>query len=152
MPTGKSAKDRYLFPALWLTEINNSPSAATTTRSDRSSPRRPTPRFEARPQLLSTGLYHLGFVNYQLAEEGRAESEYLKDSSSSRNVPRYQEGNYQEQAHEETFSQSGANSTFNSPLTLGGECGLRQIRKRFSDGFYPLLHNVVACAGSFESS
>ena len=64
----KLRRERYLVSALWLNGINNS-MRGNFSQADRSL-RAVLPHIRGNAQLLSTGLYHLGYVNYQLAEKG----------------------------------------------------------------------------------
>ena len=64
----KLRRERYLVSALWLNGINSS-LRGNFAQADRSL-RAVLPHIRTNGQLLSTGLYHLGYVNYQLAEKG----------------------------------------------------------------------------------
>ena len=91
----KLRKERYLVSALWLNGINNS-LRGNYAQADRSL-RAVLPHIRGNAQLLSAGLYHLGYVNYQLAEKGEPNRvfEGLKYFQECTLI----KGNYQEQAH-----------------------------------------------------
>lgn len=63
-----SKRDRYLGHALWMNGIISS-TLGQFSQADRSL-RAAIPYMRANPKLLSSGLYHLGYVNYRLAEAG----------------------------------------------------------------------------------
>jgi tetratricopeptide (TPR) repeat protein len=90
----KLRKDRYTVPALWLNGITNS-LRNNFSQADRAL-RAVLPYIRGNPQLLSTGLYHLGYVNYQLAEKGEPNRvfEALKFNQECAQI----KSNYQEQA------------------------------------------------------
>ena len=91
----KIRRERYLVSALWLNGVNNS-LRGNYVQADRSL-RAVLPYIRSNTQLLSAGLYHLGYVNYQLAEKGEPNRvfEGLKYFQECTQV----KGNYQEQAH-----------------------------------------------------
>lgn len=64
----KLRQERYLFQSLWSNGIISS-MRGNYHRADRSL-RAVLPFVRSNPQMLSTALYHLGYVNYQLAEKG----------------------------------------------------------------------------------
>jgi tetratricopeptide (TPR) repeat protein len=90
----KLRRERYLLPALWLNGISNS-LRGNFAQADRSL-RAVLPSIRSNPTLLSTGLYHLGYVNYQLAEKGEPNRvfEGLKFFQECAQI----KSNYQEQA------------------------------------------------------
>ena len=90
----KLRRERYLVSALWLNGINNS-LRGNYSVADRSL-RAVLPFIRGNAQLLSAGLYHLGYVNYQLAEKGEPNRvfEGLKYFQECMQI----KGNYQEQA------------------------------------------------------
>ena len=90
----KLRRERYLVSALWLNGINSS-LRGNFAQADRSL-RAVLPSIRGNAQLLSAGLYHLGYVNYQLAEKGEPNRvfeglKYFQECSLIRS-------NYQEQA------------------------------------------------------
>ena len=91
----KLRRERYLVSALWLNGVNNS-LRGNYAQADRSL-RAVLPFIRGNTQLLSAGLYHLGYVNYQLAEKGEPNRvfeglKYFQECTQLK-------GNYQEQAH-----------------------------------------------------
>jgi tetratricopeptide (TPR) repeat protein len=90
----KLRRERYLIPALWLNGITNS-LRNNYAQADRAL-RAVLPYIRSNPQLLSTGLYHLGYVNYQLAEKGEPNRvfESLRFNQECAQI----KSNYQEQA------------------------------------------------------
>lgn len=63
-----SKRDRYMGHALWMNGIISS-TLGQLHQADKSL-RAALPYMRANPKLLSAGLYHLGYVNYRLAELG----------------------------------------------------------------------------------
>jgi len=104
----KLRRERYLISALWLNGINNS-LRGNYSQADRSL-RAVLPSIRANAQLLSAGLYHLGYVNYQLAEKGEPNRvfEALKFNQECAQI----RGNYQEQAAKNIIA---IKSEFNIP-------------------------------------
>jgi hypothetical protein len=104
----KLRRERYLISALWLNGINNS-LRGNYSQADRSL-RAVLPSIRSNPQLLSAGLYHLGYVNYQLAEKGEPNRvfEALKFNQECAQI----RSNYQEQAAKNVIS---IKSEFNIP-------------------------------------
>ena len=104
----KLRKERYLASALWLNGIDNS-MRGNFSQADRSL-RAVLPFIRSNPQLLSTGLYHLGYVNYQLAEKGEPNRvfEALRFNQECAQI----RSNYQEQA---TKNIAAIKSEFNIP-------------------------------------
>ena len=104
----KVRKERYLISALWLNGINNS-LRGNYSQADRSL-RAALPYVRSNPQLLSAGLYHLGYVNYQLAEKGEPNRvfEALRFNQECAQI----RSNYQEQA---TKNIAAIKSEFNIP-------------------------------------
>ena len=90
----KLRKERYFVSALWLNGVNNS-LRGNFSQADRSL-RAVLPSIRGNPAVLSAGLYHLGYVNYQLAERGEANRvfEGLRFFQECTLI----KGNYQEQA------------------------------------------------------
>jgi tetratricopeptide (TPR) repeat protein len=90
----KLRKERYMASALWLNGITNS-MRNNYSQADRSL-RAVLPYIRGNQTLLSTGLYHLGYVNYQLAEKGEPNRvfEALKFNQECAQI----KSNYQEQA------------------------------------------------------
>lgn len=90
----KLRRERYTVSALWMNGITNS-LRGNFSQADRSL-RAVLPHIRGNMQLLSAGLYHLGYVNYQLAEKGEANRvfEGLKFFQECTQI----KSNYQEQA------------------------------------------------------
>jgi tetratricopeptide (TPR) repeat protein len=90
----KLRKERYMVPALWLNGITNS-LRNNYSQADRAL-RAVLPYIRGNATLLGTGLYHLGYVNYQLAEKGEPNRvfEALKFNQECAQI----KSNYQEQA------------------------------------------------------
>jgi hypothetical protein len=90
----KLRRERYMMTALWLNGINNS-LRGNYSQADHSL-RAVLPYIRGNAQLLSAGLYHLGYVNYQLAEKGEPNRvfEALRFNQECAQI----RSNYQEQA------------------------------------------------------
>ncbi len=90
----KLRRERYMLSALWMNGISNS-LRNNYAQADRSL-RAVLPYIRSNAQMLGTGLYHLGYVNYQLAEKGEPNRvfEALKFNQECAQV----KSNYQEQA------------------------------------------------------
>ena len=104
----KLRRERYTVSALWMNGITNS-LRGNFSQADRSL-RAVLPHIRGNMQLLSAGLYHLGYVNYQLAEKGEANRvfEGLKFFQECTQI----KSNYQEQAQKNITS---IKSEFNIP-------------------------------------
>jgi hypothetical protein len=87
-------RDRYIGQALWMNGIMSSV-LGSYHQADRSL-RAALPYMRANPNLLSAGLYHLGYVNYRLAEKGEPNRvfEAIKFNQECAAI----KGAYQEQA------------------------------------------------------
>ena len=90
----KLRRERYMLSALWMNGISNS-LRNNYAQADRSL-RAVLPSIRGNPQMLSAGLYHLGYVNYQLAEKGEPNRvfEALRFNQECAQI----KSNYQEQA------------------------------------------------------
>jgi hypothetical protein len=90
----QAKKDRYIGQALWMNGIVSSV-IGNYHQADRSL-RAAIPYMRANPNLLSAGLYHLGYVNYKLAEKGEPNRvfEALKFNQECASI----RGTYQDQA------------------------------------------------------
>ena len=104
----KLRRERYMLSALWLNGIANS-LRGNYGQADRAL-RAALPYIRGNPQLLSAGLYHLGYANYQLAEKGEPNRvfEALRFNQECAQI----RGNYQEQAVKNIAS---IKSEFNIP-------------------------------------
>ena len=87
-------RDRYIGQALWMNGVVSS--VLGIYHQADISLRAALPFMRANPNLLSAGLYHLGFVNYRLAEKGEPNRvfEALKFNEECAGI----RGAYQEQA------------------------------------------------------
>lgn len=87
-------RDRYIGQAYWMNGIVSSV-LAKYSQADKSL-RAALPYMRANPAYLSAGLYHLGFVNYKLAEKGEPNRvfEAIKFNEECAAI----KGAYQEQA------------------------------------------------------
>lgn len=87
-------RDRFLGQALWMNGVTSSV-LGSYAQADKVL-RAALPYIRANPSLLSAGLYHLGFVNYKLAQRGEPNRvfEALKFNQECARIT----GSYQEQA------------------------------------------------------